>query len=129
MAKTLSIFGSSSASSGTSIAQNITALTSGKNYQKLNSAQELGRQFTESLTLQAHTPQAVDRLQVGKTAFLPLMGGRRGVGRYSNGETVSPLKTTSEIAVVFRGATVARLPIVNRLSPCLNPTSYWNRLC
>jgi len=26
------------------------------------------------------------------------MGGRRGVGRYSNGETVSPLKTTSEIA-------------------------------
>jgi hypothetical protein len=60
-----------------------------------------------------------------KILILEIMGGRRGVGRYSNGETVSPLKTTSEAisGVVFRGATVARLPIVNRLSPCLNPTN------
>ncbi len=33
-----------------------------------------------------------------RNEILEIMGGRRGVGRYSNGETVSPLKTTSEIA-------------------------------
>ena len=30
-----------------------------------------------------------------RNEILEIMGGRRGVGRYSNGETVSPLKTTS----------------------------------
>ena len=33
-----------------------------------------------------------------RNEILEIMGGRRGVGRYSNGETVSPLKTT---VVVF----------------------------
>ena len=46
-----------------------------------------------------------------KILILEIMGGRRGVGRYSNGETVSPLKTTSEAisGIVFNSATVAEL--------------------